>query len=315
MSIVRLTTTLDDVDGTIAIYDRIQYWRSTTGSGGQYVEITSQSGGPSVLLGTANAPFTLNGKTLIVSLNGADPVSIVFSVDDPADILTVCNAINAALPSSIATPYSSDTRKILLTNPTEGTQSTILVSGNAAAVLGLATTLASGTAPRTLMGNLNSTYKFADYNGDPTFFYKTRFYNSLTGAVSAFSAPQAGGPTQVLPDASLVTCVVNLATVTGAPVIGRRIILVAASLQQIPNGGVNFGLLPSSDRIELTTDESGHAQTELAVGTTIRAFFEGSGYSREFVVPNTDFDLLTVISTQPDPFTIVQAPPMPIREG
>jgi hypothetical protein len=315
MPIVRLTTTLDDVDGTLALYDRIQYWRSTTGSSGTYSEITSQSGGPAILIGTAQAPFTLLGLSLNISLSGADPFTVTFPGPDPTNAETVAVLINAASPSGIATLYSGDTRKLQLTNPTDGTQSTIQVSGSAASVLGLSTSEVSGTAPRTLMGNLNDVYKFADYNGDPAFFYKTRFYNSLTGAVSNFSAPQAGGPTQVLPDASLVTCSVNLAMITGAPIIGRRIILVASSLQQVPNGGVNFGLLPSGDRIELTTDESGHAQTQLAVGTTIRAFFEGSGYAREFVVPDANFDLLTVLSTQPDPFTIVQAPPMPIREG
>lgn len=313
--IVRLTTHLDDVEGTLAFYDRIQYWRSTTGSSGSYAEITSEGGDAAHLLGSAQAPFTLNGTSLSINLSGADPFTVSFSGTDPTNIETVVAKINAASPSAIAAPYPDDTRRLLLTNPLTGTQSSIQVSGSAAAALGLSTALATGTAPRTLMGNMVSTYRFADYSGDPTFFYKTRFYSSKTGATSTFSDPQAGGPAQVLPGGSLVTCSVNLASVTGAPIIGRRIILVAASLQQVPNSGVNYGLLPSADRIELTTDESGHAQTQLAVGTTIRAFFEGSGYSREFVVPNANFDLLTVISTKPDPFTIVQAPPMPIREG
>lgn len=320
MSVVRLTTQLADVDATLALYDRIQYWRSTNGQGGTYVEITSESGSAAVLVGTALSPFTINGLVLNISLNGADPIAITFSGTDPIRIEDIVTAINAAMPTSIASPWVTDTRRLQLLNPMIGTQSSILVSGTAAAALGLSTQQVSGTAPRTLMGNLVSTYRFADYAGDPTYWYKSRFSSSLTGAVSAFSTPQQGGPTQVLANASLVLATVNMTDVTGAPVVGKRVIIVPVAMQQISNGGINYGLLPSRDRIELTTDESGHAETELVIGSTVRVFFEGSGLARECVIPAatppaTSIDLLAIISTQPDPFSIVQAPPMPIRES
>lgn len=319
MSVVRLTTTLADLFATLALYDRIEYWRSTSGEGGSYTEITSQDGGPAILVGTQNAPFTLDTLQLNISLNGADPVEIVFGADDPVNIVDLITKINIQFPTPIASPYATDTRKLQLTNPTSGTQSSIQLSGSALTALGLATA-ASGTAPRTLMGNRNTTYGFADYVGDPTYWYKSRFYSSLTGAVSAFSPPQQGGPSQVLADGSLVKATVDLTDVIGAPVVGRRVIIVPSMLQQISNGSINFGLLPSGARIELTTDDSGHAETFLVIGSTIRVFFEGSGYARECVVPAlqspaTSIDLIAILSTQPDPFDIVQAPPMPIREG
>lgn len=319
MSVVRLTTTLADLFATLALYDRIQYWRSTSGKTGAYTEITSQEGTAATIVGTTNAPFTLDTLQLNISLNGADPVEIVFGADDPVNIVDLITKINTQFPVSIAAPYEADTRKLQLTNPTVGTQSSIQLSGSALTALGLVTT-ASGTAPRTLMGNRNTTYAFADYAGDPTFWYKSRFYSSLTGAVSAFSPPQQGGPLQVLSDSSLVLATVDLTDVTGAPVVGRRIIIVPSMMQRIANGSINFGLLPSGARIELTTDDAGHAETLLVVGSTVKVFFEGSGYSRECVVPAlvdpaTSIDLLAVLSTQPDPFSIIQAPPMPIREG
>ena len=52
----------------------------------------------------------------------------------------------------------------------------------------------------------------------------------------------------------------------------------------------------------------------LVRGEKFKVFFEGSNYFREFVVPNVaEFDLLQILSTTPDPFTIVQMPAMPIR--
>lgn len=319
MSVVRLTTTLADLYATLALYDRIEYWRSTTGKSGAYTEITSQNGGPAIIIGTANAPFTLDTLQLNISLNGADPVEIVFGAHDPVNIVDLIAVINAQFPTAIALPNAADTRKLQLTNPTSGTQSSIQLSGSAVAALGLAA-VATGTAPRTLMGNKDSTYGFADFAGDPTYWYKSRFYSSLTGAVSAFSPPQQGGPTQVLANGSLVLATVDLATITGAPLVGRRVIIVPVALQQIANNSIDYGLLPSSDRIELTTDESGHAETELVIGSTIRVFFEGSGFSRECVVPAAvspavSVDLIAILSTKPDPFSIVQSPPMPIREG
>lgn len=312
---------LADLPSTLELYDRIQVFRSTTGVSGSYSEITAPTPEPAVAKSAVDPPWNLAGKSLVVSLSGADPVTIVFqALDPPADLRVedVIAQVNAAIPN-LATVDHDSNAVVDLTNPLAGTGSSILLSGNSVAVLGLPSTLQGGKGPRVPIGLLNTQYKFTDLGGDATYWYKTRFYSTLTKAVSAFSDPRLGDVTQIIPSGPvpglMSTATVNLVDVTGKPVIGRRIILVPVQEQIVPYNSVSYGLLPGNVRIELTTDEAGHAEVQLVIGATIRAFFEGSGFAREFVVPDQDFDLLTVLSTEPDPFSIVQSPPMPIRES
>lgn len=319
MSAVFITVNipLADLPATLALYDRIQVWRSTTGKLGAYTEITGADDTAAVAKTTTSPPWALAGLTLQAIMSSADPVGLTFAALVPPASLRVEDVVaqvNAAIPGFASVDAASNA-VVDLTNPLKGTGSTLLLSGTALSVLGLPSTLQSGVGHRIPIGLLNTTYKFTDLGGDPTYWYKTRFYSTLTQSVSAFSDPRLGDVTQILPSSTLSKATVDLVDVTGKPIIGRRVILVPVQMQQVPYNSVNYGLLPGNDRIELTTDEAGHAEVQLVRGATVRAFFEGSGYAREFVVPDADFDLLTVLSTAADPFSIVQAPPMPIRES
>jgi hypothetical protein len=312
---------LESLDNVLALYDRIQVWRSTTGKLGVYSEITADTLMPATASSTVDPPWDVAGLTLTVSLSGADPVSILFEeLVPPTDlrIEDVIAQVNDIIPG-FATQNSDSNAVLDLTNPLSGTGSTLLLSGSARSVFGLPSTLQSGKGPRILIGLMNTQYKFTDLGGDPAYWYKTRYYSTKTKAVSAFSTPRLGDVTQILPPGEgpgfAIKAYVNLIDVTGKPVIGRRVILVPVQDQIVPYDNVNYGVLPGGTRIEITTDEEGYAEVYLANGARVRAFFEGSGYAREFVVPDQDFDLLSVLSTAPDPFSIVQSPPMPIRES
>lgn len=313
MSVVNLRIQVDDLPSTLQLYNKIQVWRSVNGSDGTYVEITSDSPSPAELVASLSGPYALSGKTLSIVINGADPTVVVFAGPDPVPLTLVVDELNLASPGIAGLTTSNH---LQLTSPLPGTGSSLAVTGNAAAVLGLPSS-ASGTGARILMGNINTIYMFTDLAGAQTYYYKTRFYSSVTRAVSTFSSPMQGLPGVILPSDVLVLCSINLVNALGEPVVGRRVILVPTEAELIKNHltDTSYGMLPGADRITLTTDGAGHAEARLIVGATFRAFFEGSGYSREFVVPADPFDLLTVLSTKPDPFSIVQAPPFSIRES
>lgn len=304
---------VSDLDSVLQLYDRIEVWKSADATPtGSYTEITADTPQPAILETPTGGPYTISGQPLSIVLNGADPVVVTFSGTDPIPLTEIIDQLNLAIPS-FASP--SVLNHLHMQSPIAGTGSSLLVTGTAAVTLGVPSAVAYGKGPRILMGNLNSSYRFVDLAGDDNQYYKFRYYSQLTKAVGAFSDPFRGEVSVILPQSSLAKATVNLIDTTGAPIIGRRIILVPVQAQIVPYNGVNYGLLPSNDRIELTTDGAGHAEVNLVKGTLVRAFFEGSGYAREFVVPDADFDLLTVLSTQPDPFSIIQAPPMPIRES
>lgn len=320
MSIVTFFVNVPDLEGVLALYDRIQVWRSPdkTGAPTAYTEVTTSSSEdtPAILDGSVAGPWNLNGMVLSIAANGADPVSVTFSGTNPFNLETVLEALES-LVYVIAEETPTDTNKIRLRTRVAGTASSLLISGTAAAVLGLSTTKVNGKASRIVLTSPTEVYEFSDFDGNVDHWYKTRFSSSVSGATSEFSSPHQGAPDTVLSAGFLTKAIVDLIDGSGRPVVGRRIIFVPVSQSVIEDDTVNFGILAGVERLEAVTDNRGHAEINLVKGHTFRVFFEGTTYQREFVVPDpspaTFFDLLTVLSTAADPFSIVQAPPQPIR--
>jgi hypothetical protein len=315
MAIIDFTIHIDNPVDVSAIFDRIQVWRSPdqTGSPTAYVEITANEPTPATQDGTVSAPWAISGDVMTVILNGADSTNLTFTGSNPLTLTQVMSQINAQYPS-IATEVPTDTGRIRLTSGITGTQSILQVSGLAATTIGFVGDHLNGKGARLLISPNTEDYLFRDFDGLNSYWYKSRYYSSVTGAVSDFSAPQLGGAGAALSGALVVNAKVALADLTGAPIVGKRVVFVPVSAQVVADGsGNNYGVFPSAFRVELSTDLNGRGSVTLVVGQRLKVFIEGTTFQREFIVPNADFDVLTVASTQPDPLSIVVAPPMPIR--
>ena len=314
MAIISFDIAVDDIQAALAFYDVIQVWRSPNEAGPDpYVEITSSSPEPAILE-SGLGPWNLNTQSLGVSLSGADLVSIAFSGTDPIDLKSVIDKINTIIPG-LASEAGADSGKLRLTSPITGTGASIVVTGSAATTLALSTSKVNGKGARIGLSQTNTTYQIRDFDGSLDFWYKTRFYSTKTKATSAFSTPRQGAPTAATGSSLLTKAKVRLADGTGRPVIGRRIIFVPVGVKVVDVGsGILYGSMPGTDRLIAITTDTGYAEMLLLRGATYRVFFEGTTYQREFVAPNsTEFELLSLLSTVPDVFSIVQAPPMPIR--
>ncbi len=312
MAIINFTIHIDDPAQASIIFDRIQIWRSTTELG-TYVEITAAEEEAALVDGTVEGPWTLSGQTLTLILNGADPRSIVFTGTNPLQLTSVIAQINAVFPG-LASEVPEDTERIRLKSTVSGTQSLIEASGSATTTLGFSTAHTNGKNARPIISANTEDYDFNDYDGQDNYWYKTRYISSSTNAVSTFSVPAQLGSSTALTGSLAVTGKIAIATANGEPIIGRRIIFVPVAPQVIADGsGNNYGVLPSVERIVITTDSNGRASTKLVKGQRLKVFIEGTTFQREFVVPTSDFDILTVATTQPDPLNIVVAPPIPIR--
>lgn len=316
MPVQTINIHVDDIASTLAVFDQIQVWKSPDelGAPTPYVEITAPSATKATLDGTVGGPWNLAGKSLTITLNNSDPQTINFTGLDPFILTTVIAQINAVFPG-LALEVPTNTNKIRLQSPTTGTASALLVSGTAVAVLGLPTAKTNGKAARINLTNPTTEYTFQDLDGLDTDFYKTRYYSSYSGAVSTYSDPTNGVPATVLDNSLLMRCFAYLADGAGRPIVDRRLIFVPMGNLLVTSGLNQYGVLASVDRIVSVTDEKGLAEAFLARGQTFRFFIEGTQIQREFVVPSTgtELNLLSVISTAADPFSIVQAPPQPIR--
>jgi hypothetical protein len=308
MAVVILNVRVPDLDLFLPAYDRIQVWRATT-QNGTYAEITAANETPAVVAGSVEGPWALSGKTLNIAANGVDPVAVVFTGVDPLGLLAAKNQINAVI-ADLAAEAPANSGKITLTSVLFGTPSSLLLSGNAAAVLGLSTTKVNGKANRILIAKPTEEYRFLDFDSNPTYWYKTRPCHSVTGRVGEFGLPRQGAPQTVIESDLLALGEVFLTEGQGKPVVGRKIILVPQATKLIGN----YALLPGFDRVIVTTDDTGYASANLLIGATYRMLVEGAQFERTFVVPDeTPFNLMEVATTAPDPFSIVQAPPRPIR--
>ncbi len=309
MGVISLDIHIDDLESVLALFNKIQVWRSATELG-TYSEITSLLDEAAFIDGTVDGTWNLSGKTLTLVLNSADPINILFTGSDPFNLAAVLNIINALVPG-LASEVPTDTNRIRLTSPVIGTGSAITASGSAATALGLPTAKANGKQARISLTTPTTEYVFKDFDGDETFWYKTRYFSTSTASVSAFSDPRQGNPQVVLPSNTLVKGTANLVDASGRPVVGRRLIFVPLTPMIVPT--TSFAVLPGFDRLIAVTDESGNAEINLVIGARVRVFFEGSNFNREFVVPAEDFDILQIATSKPDPLSIVVSPPMPLR--
>lgn len=313
---VNLTVRAENIDAILEVYDSIQVWRSTNGINGVYEEITSSSRLPARIEGSAAGPWNLAGYPLSVRLNGADPVTVQFTGSGPLDLQTAIYQITSQVPALQALPLGN-TGKLALETLMVGTGATLeILPSTAAATLGLSTTKVNGKASRILLTSPTIVYPFVDLDGADTYYYKTRFGNTKTGSVDVFSSPIRGAPSTVVPSGGLSTAIAQFMTASGAPLVGRRLVFVLVSTKR----AFGYTALPGSQEVVARSDESGLVQQPLLVGATYRVFFEGTLLYREFVVPEPgpgedSFDLMDVVGTSPDPFSIAVPPPMPIRSS
>lgn len=319
MPVIELEIDVADINQIIALYDRLELFRSPDEDGNPtpFTPITTINPTSAILDGSVEGPWNLNGQSLTIVLDGAPAITINFSGVNPFILSTVKNVINAAFPllsAALATEVPIDTNRLRLASLTTGTQSILQISGSAVSTFGLSTNRVNGKSASLLLSANTEIYTFNDFDGQPSFWYKARLLNSDTGAVSDFSVPFLGTGGSTLPSPLLSIGKIALVDTSGNPTVGRRIIFVPVSAQVVSDGsGNNYGVLPSVDRIVVFTDNNGRASVSLVKGQRVKVFIEGTTFQREFVVPSTDFDILTIATTQPDPFSIVVAPPLPIR--
>lgn len=315
-SIIELVFDIEDIDKLSVLYDQLQVFRSPDRDGisPPYTSITDGTATSATLSGAVEGPWNLDGTSISISVDGADPVVVNFSGQDPFLPKTVRDLINGAAFPGLISSSPSNVNLLILSSPSQGTQSTLRISGTAVPILGFGILTSVGKGANPLLSENTEIYRVLDFTGLPSYWYKYRLINSVTKAASSFSVPVLGGQGLGIPTSSTVVGSVALADLSGSPIIGRRIIFVGTGQQVLPDGsGHNYGVLASVDRITVATDGNGRATVSLIKGQRLKVFIEGSTFQREFVVPTTDFDILTVASIQPDPFSIVTAPPLPIR--
>jgi hypothetical protein len=290
---IKLKIYVAELVNVMTLYDSIQVQRSTTAPPTvTEVDLTADVAAPAVLVGTLEGPYTLNAKTLTFKVNGTE-LTVTFTSPDPVALPDVIDEINTALVTAglAATASDDGTGKLKLETDDEGTQYTLeIISGSSLTELGFtAGDKDNGEAEHITLAVGTTDYEFDDGSGLASYYYRTRFYNTVNGTFSGWSEWIQGTTGAAVDAAELIVGKVQLAGLSGAALSSRKIVIVNVFDPVTKDG---YGIFGSS--ILMETDGTGYAETTLVKGSLVDVIFVGTSIVRRIRVPNTgtEFDLL-----------------------
>lgn len=302
--VVQLSILVGNVSDLIGLgYTRIEIFQSID-QGNSYQEVTASAVQAAVLDSLSGNFFQMGGRLLKLRVNGGPEQSISFSsLIQYWTPTQVANRINEVI-TSLATVVGTSVR---LTSPTTGRASSIEVTYNDASDLGWTTgQVTYGKAARIALIGGVLLYSFTDQAGRVDDRYKWRFSANGVNPISDFS-PVVSGQVAPLVDPSLLSvATARFFDETGQPRKVRLIVGVDSAPQSV--GSVFVG---RDQPLLVDSGDDGYLQFSLVRGAKVRVAIEGTAYIREFTVPNsTTFDLLTVMASATDPFTVQTVPPL-----
>lgn len=305
MAVIKLQIYVSNLANVMTLFDVIRVYRSKTGELGVYDLLTADSPVAATLTGSQAAPFSINGKTLTLKVDGGAEQTVTFTTADPVPVDLAVGEINSQTTDLTAT---EDAGAVKLTSDTTGTGSIIEVTGGSAlADLGFTSgDIDNGEDQHITLVALQENYEYDDQSGDASYWYKTQYYNTTSGAFSSLSDAVQGNVTTIVPSADLVTASIDVADLAGRPVEDMRISFYYTLEPPIQTSDI--ALLERV--VEAQTDQVGHAEIDLVKGAVIDVTFVGTGMVRRITVPDADFDLLDEIAAADDNFQI-QVPTYP----
>lgn len=297
------------------VYQQLEVHRSTTLSAGPYEAMTGETTMPAVVPegaveGTPSAErsFSLDGLELELEIDGA-PFSYTFEGPNPVLLSDVVSQLQAA-GTTIYTAFSTDEGEIALATVNKGSSSSLkVIGGDAAAILGLPLdspdNFSRGRGAHLLLIPDQQEYKFSDFFGARDYWYKTRYRDVFSGAVSDFSVPFSARSAGVgLPGGYVVTAYLELVQADGRPLRNRLIQLYTPTPERSIEGKLVVGA-----RQVCHTDEKGRAEFSVVRGVKYTLAIPGTDIIREIVAPEdpdiTSFNLLDgQVGSEDDAFKV-----------
>lgn len=275
------------------LFDQVEVWRSRDTINGPYEELTAEkwlyarvpkTAGDTPAVPVSGAPLVISGKTLQLKVNETDDLVIVVSGVDP--MTTAAVAAQITTQGQLKVRSYVDSQGVLVVETTEpGTGAVLrIVGGDVAALVGLPMTepecLAYGRDARIALKRGTAEYLFTDVRGSTDYFYKTRFRNRLSMAVSEFSQPFSVGQALGISSTNIVLGYVNLVDMTGKPLAYRTVSVHNRFQGEL----VENKFIAGRDETKLT-DLHGHAEFTLVRGCTATVAISGTDIARDIVVP------------------------------
>lgn len=308
MAIIKVKIFAPEIMNVLTLFDSIEVQRSEAGSPyTDAVSITANTAEMPMLVGTEEGPFPgLQGTDLNLKVDGVDQ-AVTFTVVDPISLTDVITEFNTNITGAVAS--DDGTGKLQIDGTTPGTAGTLEVTGGSAVTI-LGFTVGQKDSGEDvhvpLLAGIDS-YEYDDQSGAASYWYRTRFVNTLSSNVSSWSDWIQGMTGAVVTSSLLIVGKVKLADIDGTALVGQKVQVVNVYSPLMVDG---FFIAGRSKLLE--TDGSGQAETTLVKGATVDLILSGTSFIRRILVPDTgtEFDMLDASLVQDDPFGI-QTPDLP----
>jgi hypothetical protein len=291
----------------VGLFDQVEVWRSRDTINGPYEELTAEKWlRARIPKDAADAPSTpvagpfavASGKTLQLKVNETDDLVITVAGVDPMTFGQIAGQITAQGQLKVRS-YVTTAGELVVETTEPGTGAVLrVVGGDVAALVGLPMTepegLAYGRDARIALKRGTEEYLFTDVRGSTAYFYKTRFRNRLTMAVSEFSHPFSVGQALGISSANIVCGYIDLVDMNGKPLAYRMVSVHNRFQGEL----VENKFIAGRDETKLT-DTCGHASFTLVRGCTATVAISGTDIARDILVP-TDPTVKTFNLLDPD---------------
>jgi hypothetical protein len=309
MATIKLRFEVAELANVMSLYDQMQVQRSEIGppSYTDQAFITNTTPTYPILTGTEELFPALQNKTLKFTVNGGAEQTVTFTLPDPVDLSNVIAQINDQ-----ATGVTADDNgegKLELTGNTAGTGGTLAITGGTSiTILGFTSGQKDNGKDANIVLQVNQTvYQYDDQSGLSTNWYRSRYYNSISGVYSSWSDWIEGTTGSAISAGNLIQGQIKLAQLDGTALSGREIVIINIYNPLKVEGYGVFG-----DNLSKITDALGQASFMLVKGTVVDLIIKGTSIARRITVPasGTEFDLLDDSLVQDDAFGI-QVPDLP----
>lgn len=260
-------------------FTHLRWFRSIEGSDGPFEAISGTAAAAASLVGSAIEPHALNGKSLLLRVNGDTDIEVTFADADP---YTTADVIADIAGTTALVVASDDGGYLRLTTAATGTGASIeILESDGATALGLdAGQFAIGSDVDVALDADVHEYLFTDSNGSRDYWYRTQLVNSSTSAFGQSTVPFPGTQVPVVPYNLTIAAYVRVIDLRGRPIEGRRIIVSNVFL---PNTVGDYNIFRHSD--SFLTDATGYGELRLVRGATIDVHVEGTSYTRRITLP------------------------------
>lgn len=273
-------------------FNQLQVFRSLESPSGPFEELTADSLRAARIPKSAGDPpspavtgpsANVAGSTIELAV-GDNEFEITIAGPDPVTYASVASQIVTQGLGELSS-YVDSSGRLAIESTAVGTTARLQVTGgDAASVLGLPITepdnLAFGKEVRIPLVQGTSIYTFADLRGSSDYWYRTRFFNKDTLAVSDYSLPFTSGYGIGVEYSSLVVGVAELVGLDGKPLTNREV-RVHTSF----NGTVVDGKTMAGGDVIKRTDSNGRVEFSLVRGQSITVAVPGTTLFRTITVP------------------------------